>query len=51
MFQTRTIEKIKTHFVFNNLSFENRAFCKLMWKTYCKAEQITDDNRHMRIVR
>ena len=32
MFQTKVVEKIRTHFVFNNLFFENRAFYGIMWK-------------------
>jgi len=30
MFQRKTIEKIKTYFVFND--FENHAVCEIMWK-------------------
>jgi hypothetical protein len=26
----------KTHFVFNNLSFENRTVCEIMWKNTVK---------------
>jgi len=32
MLQTKEVEKIKTHFVFNNFFFsENRAVCETMW--------------------
>jgi len=41
MFQTKVAEKIKTHFVFNNFFYENRAFYVIMWKNI---GQITDDN-------
>jgi len=32
MFQTKLVEKIKTHFVFRNFFFENRAIYEIMWK-------------------
>jgi len=33
MFQTKVVEKIKTHFIFNNcFVFENRAVYEIMWK-------------------
>ena len=49
MFQTRA-EKIKTRFVFNNLSPENRAVYENMGK-YGTAKQAIDDNiiRRMRV--
>ena len=31
MFQTKDVEKIKTHFMFNNF-FENCAVYEIMWK-------------------
>ena len=31
-FQTKDVEKNETHFIFNNCSFENRAFYEIMWK-------------------
>jgi hypothetical protein len=43
MFQTKFVEKIKTHFVFSNF-FENRAFYEIIWKNVCKEWQDTDDN-------
>ena len=34
MFQTKVVEKIKTHFMFNNVFFfsENHAVYEIMWK-------------------
>jgi hypothetical protein len=32
MFQTKVVEGIKTHFLFVNISFKNRAICEIMWK-------------------
>jgi len=32
MFQTKVVQKIKTHFVFSNFFFENRAVYEIMWK-------------------
>jgi len=40
-------ETRNTQFIFSNfffLSFENRAFYEIMWKKYCRAGQVTDDN-------
>jgi len=34
MFQTKVVEKIKTHFVFGNFFFENRSVCEIMWKIW-----------------
>jgi hypothetical protein len=33
MFETKVVEKIKTHFMFNNVffSFENRSVYEIMW--------------------
>ena len=44
MFQTKVAEKFNTHFVFNNLFFENRAVYEIMWKKYCRAGQNTGSN-------
>jgi len=44
MFQTKFVEKIKTHFMFNNFFF--RKSCRL-WsnvENYCGAGQVTDGN-------
>jgi hypothetical protein len=32
MFQTEVVEKIETHFIFNDFFFENRAVYEIMWK-------------------
>ena len=32
MFQTKFVEKIRTHFIFSNFFSENRAFYEVMWK-------------------
>jgi hypothetical protein len=32
MFRTNDVEKIKTHFEFNDIFFENRAIYVIMWK-------------------
>jgi len=32
MFQAEVAEKIKTHFVFSNFFFRNRAVYEIMWK-------------------
>jgi hypothetical protein len=32
MLETKFLEEIKTHFIFNNFFFENRAFYEIMWK-------------------
>jgi len=44
MFQTKEVEKIKTHVMFNNFFF--RKNCRLWDKVekYCRAGQATDDN-------
>jgi len=41
--QTKVVEKIKTHFVFNKFLSENRAVCDNVEK-YGKARQDTDNN-------
>ena len=32
MFQTKVVKKIKTHFMFNKLFYENRAVHEIIWK-------------------
>jgi len=32
MFHIKVVEEIKTHFMFNNNFFENRAVYEIMWK-------------------
>jgi len=45
MFQTKAVQKIKTHFEFSYFfSPENRAVYEIMWKKYCRAGQGTGDN-------
>jgi len=44
MFQTKFVEKIKTHILCSITFFENPALYETMWKKYCKAGQATDDN-------
>ena len=44
MFQTKIVEKIKTHILCSGTFSENRAVYEIMWKKYCRAGQATDDN-------
>jgi hypothetical protein len=45
MFQTKFVEKIKTHILDSVTVFlENLAFYEIMWKKYCRAGQATNDN-------
>jgi hypothetical protein len=44
MFQTKVVEKIKTHFLISNFFFDNRAVYETMWKKYFSPRQVTDDN-------
>ena len=37
LFQTKVVEKIKTHFMFNKFCFANRAFCEIMLKNIVEA--------------
>jgi hypothetical protein len=46
MFQTKVVEKIKTHFVFSNFFFESLIFCEIMWKNI-----VDPDRPHMTIWR
>jgi hypothetical protein len=48
MLQTKVVEKIKTHFVFNKFSPENRAVCEIMWKNMVQRgrPQMTDNMAH-----
>ena len=41
IFQTKFVQKIKTHFIFSVTLFWK--FYE-MWKIYCRTEQATDDN-------
>jgi len=45
MFQTKFVEKIKTHILCSmTFFFENCAVYEIMWKKYCRAGQAADDN-------
>jgi hypothetical protein len=44
MFQTKFVEKIKTHILCLITPFVKRAICDIMWKTYCTDGQASDDN-------
>jgi len=44
MSQTNIVEKIKTHFIFNNFLVENRAVYEIIWKKSCRTKQATDDD-------
>jgi hypothetical protein len=39
MFQTKFVEKIKTHFMFNNLFSESRAVYEIMWKNMVQPDR------------
>jgi len=43
MFQTRFLEKIKTHFMCNKLLSKHPTVYDIMWKN-CRTRQATDDN-------
>ena len=42
MSQTEVVEKIKTHFIFNNLLFESRAIYEIMWKNIVGPDKATN---------
>jgi len=47
MFQTKVVEKIKTHILCSVTFFkkiENRAVYEIMWKNFVEREQATDGN-------
>ena len=45
MFQTKVVDKIETHFMFNNFFFfENPAFYEMMRGKYCGTGQATNYN-------
>ena len=44
MFQTKGVEKIKTHILCSVTFFENRAVYEIMWKKCGTALQTTDDS-------
>jgi hypothetical protein len=39
MSQTKVVEKIKTHFMFNNVSFRNPAAYQIMWKNMVEPDR------------
>jgi len=39
MFQAKVVEKMKTHFMLNNVFPENRAVYEIMWKKNLKMER------------
>jgi len=43
MYHTKGVEKIETHFMFNNFFFENLAVYEIMWKHFvqCGRSQVT----------
>jgi hypothetical protein len=44
MFQTKVVEKIKTHILCSvTFFFENRAVYEIMWEKYYRAGQGTDE--------
>ena len=53
MFQTKVEEKIRRHFMLDNVSSENRAIFEPVWQKYGTAGQATDDItiRRMRLAR
>jgi hypothetical protein len=44
MRQAKVVEKINTHFTFNNIFPENRIVYDTMWKNVVQPEQATDNN-------
>jgi hypothetical protein len=48
MFHTKVVEKIKTHFTFNNRFSENRAVYEIMWKNMVETERPQMKTRRMR---
>jgi len=51
IFETKVVEEIKTHFVFNNLSFENCAFNEIVQKNFPELDKPPMTTWRMRIVR
>jgi len=39
MFQTKAVERIKTHFMFGNFYFENHAVCERMWENTVESDR------------
>ena len=51
MFQTKVVEKIKTHFMLNNFFSENRAVYEIMWINVVEPELSKMTIWRMRIAR
>jgi len=49
MFQTKVVEKIKTHILNSILVFENRAVYEIMWKTFIEPDRLQIIVWHVRI--
>ena len=39
IFRTKVVQKIKTHFVFNNFPSENRAVYEIMWENVVEPDR------------
>jgi hypothetical protein len=50
IFQSKFVEKINTHFMFNNFFLENRAVCEMMWKNTVEPGRPQMTIRCMRII-
>jgi hypothetical protein len=54
MFHTKVLEKIVTHFLFNNFFSEHRAVCEVMWENMVGPDRpeatIQDRSEKMRFV-
>jgi len=40
MFQTKVVEKIKTHFMLNNIFLEKHSVSEIMWKSTVEPDRI-----------
>ena len=49
MFQTKVVEKIKTHISCSIIFFDNRAVCEIMWKNIVEPDRPQMTNWRMRI--
>ena len=49
MFQSKVVEKIKTHSSSSVFYFENRAFCEIMWEKHRTAGHATEENTTQRM--
>jgi hypothetical protein len=48
MFQTKVVQKVKTHILYLIFFSDNRAVYDIMWKKHSRAEQATDHITRMR---